>query len=105
MNDANMYDLISFASRYHRTAESSFIKLHGIGNEVVTKIRHTIDSKTNTAYIEIYYSSNLGNRVNISFPSNNNANNQINNWIPTNGESTEETVEGVTVVSSLDLTS
>ncbi len=100
-----MYDLISFASRYHITAESSFIKLHGIGNEVVTKIRHTIDSKTNTAYIEIYYSSNLGNRVNISFPSNNNANNQINNWIPTNGESTEETVEGVTVVSSLDLTS
>lgn len=105
MNDANMYDLISFASRYHITAESSFIKLHGIGNEVVTKIRHTIDSKTKTAYIEIYYSSNLGNRVNISFPSNNNANNQINNWIPTNGESTEETVEGVTVVSSLDLTS
>lgn len=105
MNDANMYDLISFASRYYITAESSFIKLHGIGNEVVTKIRHTIDSKTNTAYIEIYYPSNLGNRVNISFPSNNNANNQINNWIPTNGESTEETVEGVTVVSSLDLTS
>lgn len=104
-NDANMYDLISFASRYYTAPESNFMKLHGIGNEVITKIRHTIDSNANTAYIEVYYNSNLENPVNISIPSNDNANNKINKWMPTNGESTAETVGGVTVVSTLDLTS
>lgn len=102
-NDANMYNLISFASRYYVAAQSNFLKLHGIGNEVITKIRHTVDSNTNTAYIEVYYNSSRENRVNIDFLSNSSAMLKTNKWKPTSGESTDETVDGVTVVSTLDL--
>lgn len=104
-NDANMYDLIAFAARYYTNAESNFKKLHGIGNEVITKIRHTVDSETNTAYIEVYYNSAYMNVLNVNFIDNSCAQEASKGWEPTNGESTAETVDGVSVVSTLDLTS
>lgn len=103
-NDANMYDLIAFAARYYTNAESNFKKLHGIGNEVITKIRHVVDSNTNTAYIEVYYNSAYMNVLNINFIDNSCAQEASKSWEPTNGESTAETVGGVSVVSTLDLT-
>lgn len=101
-NSENMYSLISFASQYYNSAKSNFLKLHHIGNGPITKIRHTVDTKTNTAYIEIYNESNNGNDVSISVPSNIYGR-DIVAWKDAGGAATEETVSGVTVISTLSL--
>lgn len=101
-NSENMYSLISFASQYYNSAKSNFLKLHHIGNGPITKIRHTVDTKTNTAYIEIYNESNNGNDVSISVPSNIYGR-DIVAWKDAGGAATEETISGVTVISTLSL--
>ena len=97
-----MYSLISFALYYVNSGESNFLKLHHIGNGPITKIRHTVDTKTNTAYIEVYYDSNSGNDISISVPSNIYGRNEVA-WKDAGGTATEETVSGVTVISTLSL--
>lgn len=98
-NTANMTSLIIFESAY---AESSFKILSRKGSTVISKIRYVIDTNENMGYIEVYYNSNQANRFTVSMPCNIDGGGSYH-WLPTDGESTDETVEGVKVVSSLDL--
>lgn len=99
-NSATMTAIIIFESAYQ---VSSFKLLSTKGSAIISKIRHVIDTNSNTAYIEIYYNANNYNGFTVSMPCNIDGANLVA-WKPTDGESTEETVEGVTVMSSLDLT-
>lgn len=102
-NHINMYSLISFASYYPADpGVSNFLKIHHVGDGPITKIRHTVDTKTNTSYIEIYYDSDASNEFSISMPSNVYGRNEIA-WKDAGCTATEETVSGVNVVSSLSL--
>ena len=103
----SVYKLISFAAGYN---QSNFLNIHSIDSQrVITKIRHTIDSINNIAYIEIYYASESANKVTLAILANTigffDDNFKTIAWQPTNGESTEETVDGVGIISSLDLPS
>lgn len=100
-NKTNEFSIISFNAGYNN---SSFEKIASNNiHLLIKKIRHTVDINANTAYIELYIEAmNSNNRVNISMPCNVDGENNIA-WMQTNGESTDETVEGVKVVSSLDL--
>ena len=103
-NHINMYSLISFASYYPAApGVSNFLKIHHVGDGPITKIRHTVDTKTNTSYIEIYYDSDASNEFSISMPSNVYGRNEIA-WKDAGCSATEETVLGVNIVSTLDLT-
>lgn len=100
---SNEFSIISFNAGYNASTFEQIASNNT--HSLIKKIRHTIDINTNTAYIELYIEAiDSNNRLSISMPCNIDGNNNIT-WKPTEGESTEETVEGVTVVSSLDLTS
>lgn len=98
-----MYSLISFASYYTAgPGVSNFLKIHHVGDGPITKIRHTVDTKTNTSYIEIYYDFDASNEFSISMPSNVYGRNETA-WKDAGCTATEETVSGVNVISSLSL--
>lgn len=96
---ANMTAIIIFESSYNA---SSFKVLSKKGSTVISKIRYVIDAE-NMGYIEVYYNSDTANRITVSMPCNMDGTGS-HRWQPTEGESTEEVVEGVIVKSSLDLT-
>ena len=100
-NKTNEFSIISFNAGYR---ESSFTQFASNNKHLLIKrIRHTVDENAIVSYIELYIEAeNANNDLSVSMPCNVNGRNLIA-WEPTSGESTEETVEGVTVVSSLDL--
>lgn len=72
-----------------------------IAHPVVSKIRHTVDTKNSVTYLEIYYSTNSSNAISLEL-----TNNKVesNVWrildIP---ELTQETTENISVYSNADL--
>ena len=74
------------------------------GNGILQKIRHTVDANTNTAYIELNISDSASEQNAITVTILDNIDGYGNNkWVSVNAEATNESVSGVTVVSSLSL--
>lgn len=101
-NRTNEFYIVSFNAGF---SMSSFTQLASNNmHSLITKIRHTIDKNAKVSYIELYINAeNPYNNLNVSMPCNVDGRALIA-WKPTDGESTEETVEDVTVVSTLVLT-
>ena len=74
------------------------------GNGILQNIRHTVDANTNTAYIELNISdaASESNSITVTILDNINGYGD-QKWESVNAESTDESVSGVTVVSSLSL--
>ena len=66
--------------------------------QLIAKIRHTLDSATNTGYVEIYYSKDSSNNMLVTISNHMNYNGQY--WELITPEETAETVGGVTVLGS-----
>lgn len=81
---------------------SSFALLNrAIGTHIqMSKIRHTIDTANNIVYIEVYYKASTGNNSFIRLTDNVN---QFSTFSLIEPKATEETVDNVTVVSSMEL--
>lgn len=81
---------------------SSFALLNrAIGSHIqMSKIRHTIDTANNIVYIEVYYATSTGNNSFVRLTDNVNQFSAFSLIVP---EATEETVDNVTVVSSMEL--
>ena len=99
-NDSPMSAIVIFEAGYNM---SSFKILSIKGSPLIPKIRHVVDTRTKTAYLEVYYNSNNSNGFTVSMPCNVDGG-DIACWVPTDGESAEETTSGVNIVSTLDLT-
>jgi hypothetical protein len=83
--------------------KSQFVLIGKLVNvQDITKIRHTIDVTNLKAYIEIYYTSQSSNDLQISLYDTKSVTNV--KWNAITAVATEETVDGVSVVSSMDLT-
>ena len=100
INDSPMSAIVIFEAGY---TMSSFKILSMKGSPLIPKIRHVVDTRTKTAYLEVYYNSNNSNGFTVSMPCNVDGG-DIACWVPTDGESAEETTSGVNIVSTLDLT-
>lgn len=68
--------------------------------QLITKIRHTLDTATNTGYVDIYYSKDSSNNMLVTISNHMNYNGQY--WELITPEETAETVDGVTVLGSHD---
>ena len=99
-NANNEYYNILLMSIY---CKSQFVLIGKLINtRGITKIRHTVDIANLKAYLEIYYSLSSSNDVQINlYDTNDTAGNK---WTAITPIATEETVDGVSVVSSMDLT-
>ena len=74
------------------------------GNGILQKIRHTVDANTDTAYIELNISDAASENNSITVTILDNIDGYGDNkWVSVNAEATNESVSGVTVVSSLSL--
>ncbi len=100
-NTTNEFYDIKLASVYE---SSEFIVISKkIKTQLITKIRHTVDTTNMYAYIEIYYSGINDNPILVELL--NNSDNEGIFWKAIAPEVTTETVSGVTVYSTCDLTS
>ena len=74
------------------------------GNGILQNIRHTVDANTDTAYIELNISdaASENNSITVTILDNIDGSGD-NKWVSVNAEATNESVSGVTVVSSLSL--
>lgn len=97
-----VYYLISFHAG-HQTSGFTIIDSYK-GNGILQKIRHTVDVNTDTAYIELNISdlASENNSITVTILDNINGYGD-QKWEPVNAESTDESVSGVTVISSLSL--
>lgn len=68
--------------------------------QIITKIRHVVDTSTNTAYIEVYYNASTNNALSVTI---NNTADVGTLWTPMVATKTSETVDNVTVMSSMNL--
>ena len=74
------------------------------GNGILQNIRHTVDANANTAYIELNISDSASENNSITVTILDNINGYGDQkWESVNAESTDESVSGVTVISSLSL--
>lgn len=74
------------------------------GNGILQNIRHTVDANTDTAYIELNISDSASEYNSITVTILDNINGYGDQkWESVNAESTDESVSGVTVISSLSL--
>lgn len=97
-----VYYLISFHAG-HQTSGFTIIDSYK-GNGILQKIRHTVDANTNTAYIELNISDAASENNSITVTILDNINGYGDQkWESVNAESTDESVSGVTVISSLSL--
>lgn len=97
-----VYYIISFHAGYQI---SGFTILDSYkGNGILQNIRHTVDANTDTAYIELNISDSASedNPITVTILDNIDGYGD-NKWEPVNAESTDESVSGVTVISSLSL--
>jgi hypothetical protein len=98
--ESNEYYNILLMSIFNK---SQFVLIGKLVNvQDITKIRHTIDVANLKAYIEIYYTSQFSNDLQISLYDTKSVTNV--KWNAITAVATEETVDGVSVVSSTDLT-
>lgn len=97
-----VYYLISFHAG-HQTSGFTIIDSYK-GNGILQKIRHTVDANTDTAYIELNISdvASENNSITVTILDNINGYGD-QKWESVNAESTDESVSGVTVISSLSL--
>lgn len=97
-----VYYLISFHAG-HQTSGFTIIDSYK-GNGILQKIRHTVDVNTDTAYIELNISdvASENNSITVTILDNINGYGD-QKWEPVNAESTDESISGVTVISSLSL--
>lgn len=94
----NEVHFLRLLSVYHK---SSIVAVSQLWNtKIIKKIRHTVHSSGTKAYIEIYYDH--GNENSISY-SVNNAADAGGRWNTIIADKTQETVEGVSVYSTLNL--
>lgn len=70
------------------------------GTTIITKLRHTIDTTTNTAYLELYYNASASNRMSVTL---NMASDTTLKWEVITPVATSETVVNITVNSTLDI--
>ena len=97
-----VYYLISFHAG-HQTSGFTIIDSYK-GNGILQKIRHTVDTNTDTAYIELNISDDASENNSITVTILDNIDGYGNNkWQSVNAESTDESVSGVNVISSLSL--
>ena len=101
-NKYPVYYIISFHAGYQI---SGFTILDSYkGNGILQNIRHTVDVNTDTAYIELNISDDASENNSITVTILDNINGYGDQkWESVNAESTNESVSGVTVVSSLSL--
>lgn len=66
--------------------------------QLIAKIRHTLDTATNTGYVELYYSNDSTNNMLVTISNHMNYNGQY--WELITPEETAETVDGVNVLGS-----
>ncbi|MBE5967925.1 MAG: hypothetical protein E7255_13340 [Lachnospiraceae bacterium] len=99
-SDNNEYYNMLLMSTYNK---SKFVLIGKLVNkQCIDKIRHTIDGANLKAYIEIYYSADKKNTIRMDlFNTVDVANNK---WVAISPAATEETIEGVSVMSMMDLT-
>lgn len=96
----NEYHNILLMSVYQK---SKFVLIGNlIDVQLITKIRHTKDAINACEYLEIYYSSNLHNALRVILYDTEDV--MGNKWVTITPVVTDETVDGVTVISSMDLT-
>lgn len=100
MNNTPMYCLISFAAGHY---VSKFDILSTNNNALISKIRHTIDAKTNTAYIEAYYESGLINPLSFTTLCCVDGYGNIGVWKFADAQPTQESVPDVSVMSIINL--
>lgn len=89
--------LVSINNSTKFTDETSSAVTNG---QLIAKIRHTLDTATNTGYVEIYYSNDSTNNMLVTISNHMNYNGQY--WELITPELTAETVDGVTVLGSHD---
>ena len=97
-----VYYLISFHAG-HQISGFTILDSYK-GNGILQKIRHTVDTNTDTAYIELNISDSASKNNAITVTILDNIDGYgTNKWEPVNAESTDESVSDVTVISSLSL--
>ena len=100
-NENNEYYSLLLMSIYNK---SVFIKIGKLSNsQRITKIRHTVDTINLKAYLEIYYSYSLFNNIAINLFDVKDGTGR-NKWNTITPVATSETVSGVEVFSTMDLT-
>lgn len=100
-NDTTIFRLISFAAGY--TISKFDILSSYVTSAALTKIRHTVDENTNTAYIEVYYGAKLINSFGFSCLCNVNGYGNTGVWKNAGAQPTQESIQGVAVVSAINL--
>lgn len=98
-NNNNEYHEVKLSSVY---GKSKLVSGANLSNEqYITNIRHTVDTTSNVAYIEIYYTSTEPNPVTLIINNGRCIYNKY--WECIEPEFTEETVDGVIVYSKLNI--
>lgn len=98
-NTNNEFHHVRFVSVFQK---SKFEEVLNMSNQrVVSKMRHTVDNVNNIGYIEIYVTNSWLNSYYISVI--NNRDSSSTKWEVCAWEKTEETVDNVSIYSSIDI--
>ena len=98
-NNNNEYHEVKLSSVYGKSKLVSGVSI--VNEQYITRIRHTVDTTNNVAYIEIYYTSTKTNPVTLIINNGRCIYNKY--WQCMEPELTDETVDGVTVYSTMDI--
>ena len=99
MNGRNEFHKIQLVSLFN-TSKFQNERSNGVDAHYITKIRHVVDTNTNTTYLEIYYNASSENQPVVTLSNHMNFDNMF--WEIIEPELTAETVDGVTVLGSHD---
>lgn len=89
---------IQLVSLYRETKFSNEISHAVSGSQILTKIRHTVDTVNNVGYIEVYYNSDKRNSMTVTLSNHINNNSRV--WEIIEPELTEETVSNINVLGA-----
>ena len=98
--DRNSEYLIKFSSAYNRQRFDLISAVTYLDTNVITKIRYTYNETEMKAYIEVYYAVDTINAIYTEILA---MTDRTNSWKGVTPYLTEETVDGVTVVTTFDI--
>jgi hypothetical protein len=97
MNGRNEFHKIQLVSLIN-SSKFQNERSNGVDAFYITKIRHVVDTNTNTCYLEIYYNSSSENQPIVTLSNHMNFDGMF--WELIEPELTSETVDGVTVLGN-----
>lgn len=99
-NNRGEYHKVELRALYQR---SSFREISGYSDvHLLTKVRHVWDNNDKSMYIEVYYAGTKQNQISVTIEDNKTS--YIRHWTAITPILTSESVDGVTVYSTVNLT-